>query len=206
MLSETLQRFSDWYLAALADGGYWLIAALMAAESTLVPIPSELVVPAAAYLAYRDHQLSIGGIILASTVGSFVGASIMYWASRWLGRLFVMRYGVYVGLSTAKVEQAERWAARFGWAGTFFARLLPVVRHLIGIPAGILRMDFRWYALATLAGSALWSSVLAWLGISIGRNAAALHGSLTYMTLAVLTVAAVLAALYYFFVHRPTRV
>ena len=89
----------------------------------------------------------------------------------------MLRLGPYIGLSTAKIELAERWAARYESAGVFFSRLLPVIRHLIGIPVGILRMDFRWYAAATLAGSLLWCSVLAWLGRTIGRHPELLAGS-----------------------------
>jgi membrane protein DedA with SNARE-associated domain len=129
----------------------------------------------------------------------------MYWGSRWLGRPLVMRLGPYVGLAAAKIEMAERWSSRYGWAGVFFARLLPVIRHLIGIPVGILRMDFRWYALATLAGALLWCSVLAWLGESIGRHPEFLAGSLHRFFAWVLAAAALLGALYYFFVQRPMR-
>jgi membrane protein DedA with SNARE-associated domain len=85
----------------------------------------------------------------------------------------------------------------------FFSRLLPVIRHLIGIPAGILRMDFRWYSAATLAGSLLWTSVLAWLGMTVGKHPELLKGSLHRFFLLVLALAAVLAALYYVFVKRP---
>ena len=110
-----------------------------------------------------------------------------------------------MGIAAAKIELAERWAARYGWAGVFFSRLLPVIRHLIGIPAGIVRLDFRGYSLATLAGSLLWCSVLAWLGTEVGRNRALLAGSLHRFSLLVLGIAAVLAALYYFFVQRPAK-
>jgi membrane protein DedA with SNARE-associated domain len=85
----------------------------------------------------------------------------------------------------------------------FFSRLLPVIRHLIGIPAGILRLDFRWYALATLAGSSLWTSVLAWLGETVGRHPELIAGSLHRFFALVAAVGVVLAALYYFFVQRP---
>jgi membrane protein DedA with SNARE-associated domain len=98
---------------------------------------------------------------------------------------------------------AEAWSAHYGWAGVFFSRLLPVIRHLIGIPAGILRMDFRWYSAATLAGSLLWTSVLAWLGMTVGKHPELLKGSLHRFFLLVLALAAVLAALYYVFVKRP---
>lgn len=202
-MTGLLHQFSDWYLAFLAQGGYWLIAGLMALESTFVPIPSEVIIPPAAYLAHTQGQLSVAGVIAAGTVGSWVGAAIMYWGSRWLGRPLVLRLGPYVGVATAKIMMAEAWSAHYGWAGVFFSRLLPVIRHLIGIPAGILRMDFRWYCAATLAGALLWTSVLAWLGMTVGRHPELLTGSLHRFFLLVIGLAAVLALLYYAFVKRP---
>ncbi len=204
-MAAWLHQFSDWYLSVLAQGGYALIAGLMALESTIVPIPSEVIIPPAAYLAHTQGQFSILGVILAGTVGSWVGASIMYWGSRWLGRPLLMRVGPYVGLAASKIALAEAWSAHYGWAGVFFSRLLPVIRHLIGIPAGILRMDFRWYALATLGGSFVWTSVLAWLGMTVGAHPELLNGSLHRFFLLVLVLGAALGALYYAFVHRPAK-
>lgn len=201
-MANLLHQFSDWYLSVLSTGGYWLIAGLMALESTVVPIPSEVIIPPAAYLARTQGQLSVFGVILAGTVGSWVGASVMYWGARWLGRPVVLRLGPYVGVAAAKVEMAEAWSARYGGLGVFFSRLLPVIRHLIGIPVGILRMDFRWYALATLAGSLLWTSVLAWLGMTVGKHPELLTGSLHRFSLLVLALAVALGALYYVFVQR----
>jgi membrane protein DedA with SNARE-associated domain len=201
-LTQLLQQFSDWYLESLSQGSYWLIAGLMALESTFVPIPSEVIIPPAAYLAHTQGQMSLVGIVLSGTAGSWIGAAVMYWGARFLGRPLVLHLGPYVGLSAAKIDLAERWVARYESAGVFFARLLPVIRHLIGIPVGILRMDFRWYALATLAGSLLWCSVLAWLGVTIGRHPELLAGSLHRFFALVLGVAVILGALYYFFVQR----
>ena len=201
-MAELLHQFSDWYLSVLAQGGYWLIGALMALESTVVPIPSEVIIPPAAYLAHTQGQLSLVGVVAAGTLGSWVGAAIMYWGARWLGRPLVMRLGPYVGVAATKLTLAEAWAARYGWPGIFFSRLLPVIRHLIGIPAGILRMDFRWYSAATLAGSLVWTSVLAWLGRTVGQHPELLQGSLHRFFLLVLALAAGLAALYYVFVRR----
>ena len=90
-MAEFLHHFSDWYLATLSQGGYWLIFGLMALESTLVPIPSEVIIPPAAYLAHTQGQLSAVGIVVAGTAGSWIGATLMYWGSRWLGRPLVMR-------------------------------------------------------------------------------------------------------------------
>jgi membrane protein DedA with SNARE-associated domain len=204
-LGDLLRQFPDWYLASLSQGGYWLIAALMALESTVVPIPSEIIIPPAAYLAHSQGQMSLFGIIISGTLGSWLGASAMYWAARYLGRPLVVRVGPYIGLSVAKIELAERWCARYEWAGVFFSRLLPVIRPLIGIPVGILRMDFRRYALATLAGSLLWCSVLGWLGATLGRHPELLAGSLHRFFALVLALAVILATLYYWFVQRPVN-
>ncbi len=204
-MSGWLQHFSEWYLDALAHGGYWLIAGLMALESTLVPIPSELIIPPAAYLAHTRGEFSWLGVVLAGTVGSFAGASLMYGAARWLGRPLVMKLGPYLALSVRKIEMAERWSAHYGWAGVFVARLLPVIRHLIGIPAGILRLDYPRYALATLCGSLIWCAVLAWLGKTVGEHPELLAGSLHRFVWAVATASTLLAALYYFLVHRPAH-
>ena len=201
-MAELLQHFSEWYLATLSQGGYWLIAGLMALESTVVPIPSEVIIPQAAYLAQTSGQFSFVGVVLAGTVGSVVGASVMYWAARLLGHPVVVRFGQYVGLRQAKLDLAERWCTRYGAPGVFFARLLPVIRHLIGIPAGILRMSFRHYMVATLLGSLIWCSVLAWLGTAVGQHPELLTGSLHRFFALVLAVAGVLAALYYVFVAR----
>ena len=201
-MTELLHHFSDWYLATLSDGGYWLIAGLMALESTILPIPSEVIIPPAAYLAHTQGQFSLVGVVLAGTAGSFVGAALMYWAARLLGHPLIVRLGRYVGLGQAKIDLAQRWCTRFGPPGVFFARLLPVIRHLIGIPTGILRMDFRRYALATMLGSLIWCSVLAWLGLAVGQHPDLLAGSLNRFFALVLGLVALLALLYYVFVRR----
>src|SRR5438132_8645862 len=99
----------DWYLSALDRYGYPLIALLMAIESSILPLPSELVIPPAAHLAHTKGNLSMAGIVLAGTIGSWLGATAMYWASRLAGRPLVLRYGRYVLITREKVEGPERW-------------------------------------------------------------------------------------------------
>ncbi len=204
-MADLIHQFSDWYLATLSAGGYWLIAGLMALESTLVPIPSEVIIPPAAYLAHTQGDLSFVGVVIAGTLGSCLGASLMYWAARLLGYPVFVRFGPYVGLSKAKLDLAERWCAHYGPPGVFISRLLPVIRHLIGIPTGILRMDFRRYLVATLLGSFLWCTVLAWLGRTVGQHPELLTGSLHRFFALVVAVAGVLALLYYVMVARVAR-
>jgi membrane protein DedA with SNARE-associated domain len=197
------RQLIDWYLQSLDKGGYWLVALLMAIESSIVPLPSELVIPPAAHLAYTQDKMSVAGVVIAGALGSWVGATVMYWASRLAGRPLVMRYGRFVFIPPEKVAAAERWAANYGSFGIFFSRLLPVVRHLIGIPAGIVRVDFRLYSLYTLLGSTLWCGVLAWFGINVGPKVES--GELVPVTLWIFGAFVVLGAMYYVFVHRQMK-
>jgi len=204
-MRDLFSALLEWYLGALDQGGYLLIGLLMAMESSIIPLPSEFVIPPAAYLAHAHGTFSLGGIVIAGTVGSWVGASVMYWLSRLLGRPLLMRYGRYVLITPEKIEHAETWAAHYGTAGIFVSRILPVIRHLIGIPAGIVRLNYWKFSLATVAGSAIWCSVLVWVGVTAGQDEALLEGSLHRITLCGGGLMLFLWALYYFFVHRHMR-
>jgi membrane protein DedA with SNARE-associated domain len=201
-MRELLDHLITWYQDKLDAGRYPLIALLMAMESTIVPIPSEMIIPFAAQRAHARGNMTLLGVVLAGTLGSWVGATIMYWASRLAGRPLILRYGGYFLISEARVLAAERWAAHYGSSGVFVARLLPVVRHLIGIPMGIVKMDFLRYSLFTLVGSCFWCAVLAWVGIKAGADPKLLKGDLRYVTLWLASALLVLGSLYYFFVHR----
>ena len=204
-MHELVRSFLEWYLGALDAGGYPLIAFLMALESSIVPLPSEVVIPPAAHVAYTRGTMSLTGIVVAGTIGSWLGATAMYWAARLLGRPLLMRYGRYVMITPEKIEQAETWSATFGTVGIFISRLLPVIRHLIGIPAGIVRMDYLRFSAATVAGSALWCSVLAWVGVTMGQDQELMAGNLHRISMWVGGLMLFLGALYYFFVHRYMR-
>ena len=205
MLHEWFHALSTWYLATLDSGGYLLVALLMAMESSIIPLPSEVVIPPAAHLASTRGSMTVAGVVIAGTLGSWAGASIMYWLSRIIGRPLALRYGKYVLVTPQKISDAEVWMQRFGLFGVFGARLLLVIRHLIGIPAGILRMNFLHYSVATLAGSALWCGVLAWLGVTMGEDPALMAGSLNRIALWLGGFLVVVGALYYYFVHRQIR-
>lgn len=165
-----LHDLITWWFAHVEAWGYLGIFLLMAMESTIVPLPSEVIIPPAAYFISKG-ELSFGGIVLAGTGGSILGAMIMYAASRWLGRPLFVRFGRYVLITPEKLEKAERYLARYETGGVFFARLLPVIRHLIGIPAGLVRMAVLPYATMTVLGSAAWCAVLTWFGQEVlGAN------------------------------------
>ena len=206
MLKAIIASLNTWYVGALKVGGYWVVALMMAIESSLFPLPSELVIPPAAHWAHTGQiPLSLTGIIIAGTVGSWLGATAMYWAARLAGRPLVMRFGRYVLVPPAKVEGAERWAAHYGSMGIFISRLLPVVRHLIGIPAGIVRVSYKSFSLYTILGSAVWCAVLCYVGIKMGEDEQVMKGELHRISLWLGGAMLALGALYYFFVHRHMK-
>jgi membrane protein DedA with SNARE-associated domain len=198
MLTDSIKGLIDWYLQTLDTGGYALIALLMAIESSVFPLPSELVIPPVAHLAHTQGKYSLLGIVIAGTLGSWVGATAMYGLARWGGRPILERYGHFILVSPEKLRGAEAWARQYGSMGIFVSRLLPVVRHLIGLPAGIVRMNYWTYSIYTVAGSAVWCAVLCWFGINAGASAGDFHKFSYWLGGAVLF----LAALYYLFVHR----
>jgi membrane protein DedA with SNARE-associated domain len=204
-MHDLLKQLTDWYARSLESGGYALIVLLMFIESTFLPLPSELIIPPAAHLAHTKGGMSLTGIVIAGMVGSWIGATAMYWASRWAGRPLVLRYGKFFLAPPEKVEKAERWARAYGNYGIFASRLLPVVRHLIGIPAGIVRMDYWKFSLWTLIGSGLWCAVLCWLGVKAGQDEALMRGELRSVTIWAVGILGALGVMYWFFVHRQMR-
>ena len=162
MLHELLQVWFGW----VRDGGYLGVIALMAMESSILPVPSEIVIPPAAFWASQG-RMSMVGVVLAGTFGSWIGSAISYWVSRWIGRAVILRWGKLVMITAESLDRAEHFVARYEVGGVFFARLLPVVRHLVSIPAGIARMSFGMFSLVTVLGAGIWCTVLAWFGARI---------------------------------------
>ena len=204
-MHDLFKELIDWYLRSLETGGYPLIVLLMFIESTFLPLPSELIIPPAAYLAATKGNMNLAGIVLAGALGSWLGATAMYWVARWAGRPLILKYGKYFRLPPEKIAAAESWASAYGNFGIFASRLLPVIRHLIGIPAGIVQMNYLKFSLWTLVGSGLWCGVLCWLGVKAGQDEALMSGELHAITLWGAGVLSVLGVIYWFFVHRQMK-
>ena len=158
-------EFIQWCLENL---NYWTIALLMAIESSFIPFPSEAVVPPAAYKAAAG-ELNIWLVLLSATGGAVIGAYINYFLALWLGKPIVYkfansRFGHMCLLDEQKVVKAERFFIRYGVAATLVGRLVPAVRQLISIPAGLARMNIAKFALFTAIGAGLWNGVLAAMG------------------------------------------
>ena len=158
--------FIQWCLDNL---NYWTITLLMAIESSFIPFPSEVVVPPAAYKAAASGELNVWLVVFFATLGALIGAFINYFLAVWLGRPIVYKFansrvGHMCLLDEQKVVKAEEFFVRYGVAATLVGRLVPAVRQLISIPAGLARMNIAKFALFTAVGAGLWNCVLAALG------------------------------------------
>jgi membrane protein DedA with SNARE-associated domain len=170
MLHQMMESLISWSLHLVNDWGYLGVMILMAMESSIFPVPSEIVIPPAAIIAATNGSMSLTGVVVAGTFGSWLGSAITYLVARWLGRPFMEKFGKFIFVPPAKLERAENFMHRYETGGIFFARLMPVLRHLISIPAGIIRMGFIKFSILTTVGAAIWCSVLAWLGGKVGSR------------------------------------
>ena len=158
--------FIEWCLENL---NYWTITLLMAIESSFIPFPSEVVVPPAAYKAAATGELNVWLVVVFATLGALIGAFINYFLALWLGKPIVYKFansrlGHMCLLDEQKVVKAEQFFVRYGVAATLVGRLVPAVRQLISIPAGLARMNIAKFALYTAIGAGAWNGVLAALG------------------------------------------
>ncbi len=164
-----MNELITWLVTTIGALGYPGIFILMAMESSVIPIPSELVMPPAGYLAQQGLMNEFVAI-LCGTAGSLAGAYLNYFAARHLGRPLILKYGKYVWITEEKFGRVERFFKDHGEVSTFVGRLLPVVRHLISLPAGLAGMNHVKFALYTLAGAGIWVTVLTFIGYFIGMN------------------------------------
>ncbi len=164
-----LDSFIDWLLNLFRGMGYPGIVALMAVESSFLPLPSELVMPPAGYLAAKG-EMSFALAVACGVLGSVTGALANYGLAWWLGRAFFLRLGRYALITEKGLDRSERYFAAHGEISTFLGRMLPVVRHLISIPAGIARMHLGRFVLFTGLGALVWCTILTWIGWFIGSR------------------------------------
>jgi membrane protein DedA with SNARE-associated domain len=169
VLEQIVGQLTSFIVSAISAGGYAGIVLLMAIESACIPLPSEIIMPFAGYLVYRG-ELSLLGVSLAGAFGCVVGSCVAYAVGARGGRPAIERWGRWVLIAPHEVEVAERWFARWGRAAVFFARLLPVVRTFIALPAGIARMDVWPFVWLTFLGSLPWCAALAWGGFLLAEE------------------------------------
>ena len=164
-----LDSFIQWLLDLFRGMGYPGIVVLMAVESSILPLPSELVMPPAGYLAAKGEMTFVVAIA-CGVLGSILGALANYGLAHWLGRAFFLRLGKYVLITERALDRSERYFADHGEISTFLGRMLPVVRHLISIPAGVARMHLGRFVVFTGLGALVWCTILTWIGWFIGSR------------------------------------
>lgn len=158
--------FIQWCLDHL---NYWTITLLMAIESSFIPFPSEVVVPPAAYKSAVSNEMNVFLVVLFATIGANIGALINYYLAKWLGRPIIYKFansriGHICLIDEAKVQKAEQYFEERGALSTFIGRLIPAVRQLISIPAGLARMKIGTFLLYTTLGAGIWNAILAAIG------------------------------------------
>ena len=168
---ESSAELIKWVLENL---NYWVVTIFMTIESSFIPFPSEVIVPPAAWKAMTDDSMNIFLVVIFATIGADLGALINYYLARWLGRPIVYkfansRFGHMCLIDEAKVRHAEEYFRKHGAVSTFFGRLIPAVRQLISIPAGLAGMKLGPFLLYTTLGAGIWNTILALLGYFIYR-------------------------------------
>ena len=192
MLHELAQQLVD----LIFDWGYLGIFIMMAIESSFIPFPSEIVLIPAGYLASKG-EMSVSYIMMSAILGSLVGAFVNYYLAFTLGRKFLLRYGRYFFISPEALEKMERYFKKHGHISTFTGRLIPGIRQLISIPAGLAKMNLFEFTVFTTLGAGIWALILILLGYYIGENEALIKEYLKEITILVVGVLIMIGLLYY---------
>ena len=158
----------------ISSWGYPGVFILMAAESTMIPLPSELVMPFAGYLAYTG-EFNFFFLAFVSALGTIFGSQASYFIGKYGGEPFLEKYGKYLLINKKDLEWTHHWFAKYGEKTIFISRFVPVVRHLISIPAGIAEMNLKRFTIFTFLGGFLWNTFLAYLGYLLGQNWTLVH-------------------------------
>jgi membrane protein DedA with SNARE-associated domain len=192
-----LESFANFVQGVVRDLGYPGLFVLITLESTLVPIPSELVMPFAGALAQRG-EFSLPVILVINSVAALCGSGLCYWLGAAGGKPLLMRYGKYIFVRAKDIEKTETFFARHGQATILIGRFLPVVRHIISVPAGIARMPLLPFFTQTFIGATIWGSVLIMIGYELGRQWESVAKQLKHVDLlvgALILLAAVVIAI-----------
>jgi membrane protein DedA with SNARE-associated domain len=168
-LAEILGYIGQFAINIISSLGYFGVFFLMVLESMVFPLPSELVMPFAGFIASQGN-FNFWLVILFSSLGSIAGSLASYYIGKYGGVFLIMKYGKYLLLNTSDLEKTKEWFDKKGESTIFIARLIPVVRHIISIPAGIGKMNLTKFCTYTFIGASIWNGFLAYLGYILGQN------------------------------------
>ena len=169
MVLEILNNLIEFIVSTISGSGYIGIFLLMVAESALIPIPSEVVMPFSGYLV-SSGKFNAAYVIIAGSIGNLIGSLIAYYIGFRLGREFILRYGKYILLRKNHLELTESYFKKYGDRSTLISRMLPAVRTYISLPAGVAKMNLKKFSTYTLIGSIIWNSALTFIGIQLGQQ------------------------------------
>jgi membrane protein DedA with SNARE-associated domain len=190
ILTDIIVFLSSIIVYLITELGYLGIFAAMVMESAALPIPSEIVMPFAGFVAFQGH-LDFLGVVLAGTLGNLVGSVILYYIGLKGGRPALMRYGKYILVSEREIKIAEEWFRKFGSKVIFFSRMLPIVRTFVSLPAGAAKMDIKKFSFYTLVGSLPWNIALTYIGFVLGENWQQIEGLFRAFDLAIVGIGAI---------------
>lgn len=196
-----LAEMAQWLVDMIFQMGYLGIFALMAIESSFIPFPSEIVLVPAGYLASKG-EMDIALIFISALTGSMVGAFINYYGALFIGRTFLERYGRYFFISQESLEKMDRFFQAHGHVSTFTGRLIPGIRQLISIPAGLSHMNLKVFSFYTALGAGIWSLILILLGYLMGENEALIKEYLHQITFVAVGSAVLIGLVYYYFQRK----
>lgn len=195
ILSTILGQIALFCISVISLSRYFGIFFLMTLESMIFPIPSELVMPFAGFLISSGEMNFLYAVIFA-TLGSLIGSLLSYYIGIYGGKKFVSRYGKYFLLNKEHLEKTEKWFSKKGELTIFIGRFIPVVRHIISIPAGIGKMNLKKFILYTILGAGIWNSFLTYIGFVLGKNWEAISQYSDYLSWGVLGIIIILGAFF----------
>jgi len=198
---------TDWIISIMEQLGYFGIALLMFLDNVFPPIPSEVIMPSAGFAASKG-QLLLSGVIIAGSIGSLVAAALLYWVGRKIPNQsifnWVDRYGKYLVIKSEDVKKALDWFEKYGHRVVFFGRMVPAVRSLISIPAGMSHMPFWKFMLYSGVGTIIWTTFLACVGYYFGNNIELMQQIFSRVGYVIITIVLILVA-YFFYKKSKAR-
>ncbi|OLC93921.1 MAG: hypothetical protein AUI92_01790 [Thaumarchaeota archaeon 13_1_40CM_3_38_6] len=197
-----INSLTNFIIQTISNSGYGGIFLLMVAESALIPIPSEVIMPFSGYLVSAG-KLNAVYVVLTGSIGNLVGSLIAFFIGSRLGRNFILRYGKYVLLRKSHLELTENYFRKYGDRATFISRLLPAVRTYISLPAGIANMNLKKFIVYTFAGSLIWNTMLTYVGIKLGEEWTSIRQYSSYID--VVVIVGVIIAIIIFVKRRSSK-
>ena len=201
ILTEVLGAIAAFCISVISSIGYFGVFLLMIMESMILPVPSELVMPFAGFLI-ASGEMNFWMIIIFATLGSLVGSLISYYLGKYGGNKLVLKYGNYFLLNEEHLKKTEKWFSKKGELTIFIGRFIPIVRHIISIPAGIGKMNLKKFMIYTLIGAGIWNAFLTYIGFILGNNWERIQEYSDYVSFGVLGILVILMG---YFVYRQIK-